>query len=188
VITSENARGDSPAVNLAEYRKHASLGAVALRKLVSRSDVRCYARDVAWRRTRDSWGGITLTLPKQAEVRLTAGYAVSVSRGDTVSIPADADEGKFRDAYDSAVRRFAYAPYLGIFRDDDTGQIEFDAVVITTSENEARDIATHCESLGGAYDFATGNGVFPYHVTDTGREQCQLCGAHPAALVDHKCR
>lgn len=29
-----------------------------------------------------------------------------------------------------------------------------------------REIATACESLGGAYDFATGNGVFHFHVRD----------------------
>jgi hypothetical protein len=165
MITSDKARGDSIAVTLSDYQRHAKHGATILAEL-TRANVRPYARDLAWRRTRDAWGGVTLTTERQSEVSPTSGYAVAVSRGDTIAIPADADAVKFRESYELAVRRFAYAPYLGIFRDDDIGMIEFDAVVIVATEVAAREIATACESLGGAYDFSTGNGVFHYHVAD----------------------
>jgi hypothetical protein len=165
MITSDKARGDSPGVTVAEYERHAAHGAMLLREL-TQGHRRSGAAGLAWRRTRDAWGGVTLTTERQSEVSPTSGYAVAVSRGDTIAIPADADAVKFRESYELAVRRFAYAPYLGIFRDDDIGMIEFDAVVIVATEVAAREIATACESLGGAYDFSTGNGVFHYHVAD----------------------
>jgi len=54
--------------------------------------------------------------------------------------------------------------YLGVFRDDDNNRIDFDPVTIVDSEAEVDSLGAYTHAVGGAYDFATGNGHFPPHV------------------------
>lgn len=166
MITKAQARGDSQGLSASDYRKHARNGAYELANLLGvRPDA--ITEERAWQSVQGAWGGVTITLPGQYIVTPVTGYAVSVSGsanfGHTIVRRIGVDRDTFVSAYREALRKFQGAPCIGVFRDDDTGLIEFDAVVIVADRDLARDIATHCGSLGGAYDFATGNGVWPYH-------------------------
>lgn len=173
MITEQDARGDSIGVTESDYRAHAKAGVRALNNYLFR--VNEFTRNEAWYAVQKPWGGITIAMETQLDVNPDSGYALKCCGGafpwSTLSISFSDDpftnsltRESFNARYAEAIKRFAGAPYIGIFRDEDTGLVEFDAVIIVATEQEARDIATYCESLGGAYNFSTGNGVFPYHV------------------------
>lgn len=167
MITQDQARGDSIGLSEEDYRLHAKRGAETLNSILFPVDT--VMRDQAWNAVQPEWGGVTIDMPDQIPYVADTGYALKCCGSpfpwNTLSIPFDAlTRERFNETYALAIERFGGAPFIGIFRDEDTQLVEFDAVCVVHSEQEARDIATYCESLGGAYDYSTGNGVFPYHV------------------------
>ena len=217
MITQEQARGDSIGLTRADYEKHVEAGKAALKSYLF--PVSEFMRDGAWQSVQKEWGGVTIDTRSQWPVEPEFGYALKACGSpfdwNTLSIPisvltdypAEYGRERFNAMYALAISRFAGAPYIGIFRDDDAGLVEFDAVVIVATEQEARDIATLCEGVGGAYSFETGNGVFPYHVVRCDHENkhvgrtcpevstantmsgaCKCCYRNPAVTADGLCQ
>jgi hypothetical protein len=166
LITQHEARGDSPRVTLAEYRDAQTRGKQLLDTLWV-SDGWDEASSWAYNETRKNWGGVTIDSRTGDVVSRDSGYAVSAKMPGERSIacPFNISEAGFQNVLTRARNEYSAAPYLGIFHDDETGTIEFDPVVIVETKRDARDIGTYTEALGGAYDFTTGNGVFPFHVS-----------------------
>lgn len=91
----------------------------------------------------------------------------TTSLGDTTGIPIEqaSDEAAFNLAFDQFVAANAAeldkeGRYVGVFRNQDTGQIEFDVSVTVPTKREAEALQLAAGREGGAYDHWTGNGVF----------------------------
>lgn len=171
VITKEQARGDSPEVTPTEYARACDRGKwIVAHYLRVAREVPTDVLDAIVASLTDEWGGVTLDARTWQAVAPSEGYAVAIAgnfAGSSLSCPIGSSEVTIHQFVRELVNAYPDVPYYGVFRDDDTGRIDFDPVLVVTDEGEARDVATFCGSLGGAYDFATGNGVFPYHVAET---------------------
>jgi hypothetical protein len=94
---------------------------------------------------------------------------------DQISCPLDASRAEFYAAMEKARGRYgdnqlsAKGTYLGVFRDPDSGRIDFDPTTIVHTRRAVDTLGAHCHSIGGAFDFATGDGVFPPHVKGTSK-------------------
>lgn len=128
----------------------------------------------AWGATRQEWGGMTIDAHTGDVVEdgMDA-YAMSVKDPETssVSVPITASKAQFEAAYQVAVHRFADElssenAYLGIFRDEDTGRIDFDPVLVVHTLDEVEAIGAYTNAVGGAYYFMDGNGYWPPYVAD----------------------
>lgn len=120
----------------------------------------------------DSWGGATID-PVTGEAKdFDHGFAVAIAGLDsTVELPETATKEEFDKAVDGAKDKFADQlqgrdTYFGVFHDDNKHTIDIDPVVYVTSQKDAENIAAYTHSVGGAYDFSTGDGVFPPHVAE----------------------
>lgn len=132
------------------------------------------ASEDAWQATRQEWGGATIdahtgrVLPQGADK-----YALSVKpQGEvSVSIPLTSGKQQFAKAFDYASKKFSPLltldnHYLGVFRDEEAGRIDFDPVVVVDTAAEAEAIGTYTHAIGGAYHFQDGKGLYPPHLPD----------------------
>ncbi len=92
-------------------------------------------------------------------------FASSIGQTHSIPIADAADQAKFDAAYDAFVaanedllRREDL--YVGVFRNEDTGMVEFDVNAIVDTERQAEALQLAGERTGGAYDWWTGNGVY----------------------------
>jgi hypothetical protein len=102
--------------------------------------------------------------PEKAE---SGPFAVSAKHEgqEAVRIPANATKAEFDAAMEKAKEQFPQLKdanhYLGVFHDAKLNEIHIDPVVIAKSTAEAEEIGAHTNAVGGAYNYATGNGLFP---------------------------
>ena len=56
--------------------------------------------------------------------------------------------------------------HLGVFRDEDTGRIDIDPVLVVDSLEDAEAIGAYTRNVGGAFSFGDGNGYWPPYVAE----------------------
>src|SRR5262245_40790284 len=125
-----------------------------------------------WGEVQKSWGGATIeaasgkALPDGIDK-----YALSVKpQGmEKVSLPENASQAQFDKAMDEARERYRdelekRQYYLGVFHDDDEGRIDIDPVLVVDTVHDVETVGAYSHAIGGAYSFATGDGVFPPYV------------------------
>lgn len=182
VITAAEARGDSRGVSAEEFERLASEGRARLADMAAHGQsVEGMRRNftalkaAAFHATRASWGGVTIDpatgtmLDHDANV-----YALSVKPAglSSVEVPLDATQTEFNERMDVAAGYFHDAlheegHYLGVFRDDDNNRIDIDPVVVVDNLHDVETIGAASHAIGGAYNFADGNGYFPPHVDES---------------------
>ena len=177
-ITKDEARGNSRPVTRDEFEYLALIGQQFLNTLkndapapLALSNGRRILADAAWIATRDEWGGITANAHTgslfDSNERV---YALTVKGDqDSVSVPIDASRAQFNDALYRAVRTFDFhfhGAFLGVFRDDDEGTIDFDPVIIVDSIELVEKVGAATHAIGGAYCFEDGNGYWPPHISE----------------------
>lgn len=181
VITAAEARGDSKPVSHAEFQRLAVEGQAKLDRFKANASPTT-GLDRNWDRIKrdsyleatQSWGGATIdshtgkALPQGANK-----WALTVKdKGvDTVSIPEGATKAEFDAAMDQAKERFRHIleredHHLGVFHDDDLGRIDFDPVLVVSRLEDVHTIGAATRAIGGAYNFADGNGYWPPHVRE----------------------
>lgn len=184
-ITAQEKRGNSRPVTADQFQQIARRGAEILNKL--RGTPQSTAGmdknwpqivDRSFQEAQKEWGGGTID-PKTGEFLTEPVDAYAVQATDrrvpgleTVEIPESAlrDPAQWQFAMEEAKRRFAPIlaqanHYLGFFHDMEKHNVEIDPVVIVDRPEDAEAIAAATRATGGAYHFATGNGLFPPHVS-----------------------
>lgn len=178
-ITADEQRGDSRPVSAAEFQRLAGLGQAQLDEFAANSapidgldenwdSIKSQAFDEA----QESWGGSTIDartgefLPDGADK-----YALTVKDEgiSTVFIPENSSRSEFNAAMDQAKEQFRpilerQNHYLGVFHDDDLNRIDIDPVTVVNTVEEVHTIGAATRAVGGAYNFADGNGYWPPYV------------------------
>lgn len=181
IITAAEARGDSRPVSREEFHRLADIGEGKLTKF-KRNASPIKGLDDNWETLKASshteamkeWGGATIdahtgeVLPQGVNR-----YAMTIKdKGvETVSIPQGASREEFDAAMDLAKERFRpilerEGSHLGVFHDDDLGRIDFDPVLVVDRLEDVHMIGAATRAIGGAYNFADGNGYWPPHVRE----------------------
>jgi hypothetical protein len=177
IKASELASYPSEEVSHEEFQQRAADGKEALDRI--QSDSRTTAdgpavinTDKAYEAVQGSWGGATID-PTTGEAKdFSSGFAVAIGGpNSTVELPETATKEEFDKAVSQATDKFADKlqgkdTYFGVFHDDSKKTIDIDPVAVVASKKDAENIAAFTHAVGGAYDFSTGNGVFPPHVAD----------------------
>lgn len=177
-ITAAEARGDSRAVSYDEFQEIAARGLNRLALLSRRTGTNGLDRHwdeikaKTYPKVLEPWGGATIDTEtgsplETAEPR----YALTVKpQGlDPVHIPEGASEADFYAAMDRARAAFGdelakSQRYLGVFHDDDEGSIDIDPVLVVDNLDDVEAVGAYTHAIGGAYNFADGNGYWPPHV------------------------
>lgn len=121
----------------------------------------------AYHATRESWGGATLDLTKGDVLNVSTGYAVSTgAQHSELSHDDAACLRRFADQVITMARKVPRGQLLGIFHDDDKGTVDFDTVYYTCNRTHAYAVAAAGHATGGIYDFATGDGVWPFYLDE----------------------
>jgi hypothetical protein len=180
-IGAEGIRGDSKPVSSAEFQRLANIGQDKLDQFKANAkpikgldDNWDTVKSDSYFEATQSWGGATIdahtgkALPQGVNK-----WALTIKdKGvETVSIPESATKGEFDIAMDAARERFRpilerEGSHLGIFHDDDLGRIDIDPVLVVDSLNDVHTIGAATRAIGGAYNFADGNGYWPPHVAE----------------------
>lgn len=179
-------------VTAAEFQQLASQGEKQYKALIANSaaitglnqqwdSVKAHA----FTQTRSAWGGVTVDAHTGVPVKGDAnGYALTVKEPgmDTVHVDPAADQATFNKAMDAAKTKFGdilarQNHYLGVFRDEDTGRIDIDPVLIVGSHHKVETIGAYTHAVGGAYRFKDGLGYWPPHVAEPATQQPELVGA-----------
>jgi hypothetical protein len=125
----------------------------------------------------EKWGGVTIDAhgggvvsqssqpPDPLSVSLLpsgSGVVISAAQGT-------ADPGVLMAAMQQAQTQFAdqlqaQGAALGVFRDETTGTMQIDPVLVVQGVSTARDVGAYTGATGGAYRFSDGNGYWPGHV------------------------
>lgn len=180
-ITAAEARGNSPAVSAAEFQRLARIGQERIAEFASNSSPTVgldehweSIRERAWTEAQKPWGGATIDshtgefLPDGADK-----YALTV-KGDgvgTVVVSESATADEFYAAMDEARAKFRPVlerqnHYLGVFHDDDLNRVDIDPVTVVDTLDDVHTIGAATRAIGGAYNFADGNGYWPPHVAE----------------------
>ena len=131
-------------------------------------------KDSSWEAVQEEWGGATIDAHTGEPIEGTPSlYAMSVKPPgmQSVRIPIGSDRASFDAAMDEARARFAtqltYDQFhLGVFRDEDIGGIDIDPVLIVDNIGDVESIGAFTHAVGGAYNFADGNGYWPPHIEE----------------------
>lgn len=182
-ITKDQARGNSRPVSSQEFQSLADKGKSQLDALLADTrPAHAFEDDDKWKTvktkayhaTRKSWGGQTINPATGNPVSPAKGYSISIRNPGqpTVAVAPDASRLEFNQAMDKAKADFAEQlagskTYLGVFKDDDNNVIDIDPVTIVETPEEVDSLGAYTHAVGGAYDFATGDGYFPPHVDPT---------------------
>lgn len=129
----------------------------------------------AWESVQEEWGGTTIDAHTgKPIVGNPKKYAMTVKPPgeESVRIPIGSDEQTFMDAMEEARKKWRQElryqqHYLGVFRDEDTGTIDFDPVLVVDDLTDVETIGAFTMNIGGAYNFADGNGYWPPYVEDS---------------------
>lgn len=130
--------------------------------------------DAAFNNVQKEWGGATVDAHNghvltKADAKGNH-YAVTARLGkEETTIPIGSSRAVFDRAYHTALTRYSDVldsdgGHLGIFRNEDTGKIEFDPVYHTTDTHTTEAVGTYSHSNGGAFNFRTENGHWTPHV------------------------
>lgn len=128
----------------------------------------------AYERAQQEWGGATIDAHTGAMVADDADqFAVTVRAPgeETISLPLDATPEQFAEAAAQAREAFSDTlsldgGHLGIFRNETTGAIEFDPVLVLNTTDEVETIGAATAAQGGAYHFKSGDGYWVPYVAD----------------------
>lgn len=138
----------------------------------------------AYQASRSDWGGATFNprTGRAVDFHEPDKHAVTVKTPgqETTTVPHNLNEQQFGKHMDAARKSYRQLRndqhYLGVFHDSDQGRVDIDPVVVTgdrtgkhresVGRERAQQIAAASHALGGAYHFASGNGVWPPHVAD----------------------
>ena len=180
-ITASEARGDSRPVSAAEFHAIAAAGRDQLTKMESDTSpvtglVSNWSslQQSAWQEVQKPWGGMTIDAHSGEALASDADkYALTVKPPGTatISVPEGASEAQFMAAMNEALVKFRplleqAGHFLGIFHDDDNHRIDIDPVVVVDTREEAEAIGAYTHNIGGAYNFADGNGYWPPHIAE----------------------
>jgi len=178
-ITKAEARDEARAVSADEFQSLAREGLNKIGVLnAQRQPIRGLddnwdkIKSGAWGEVQKSWGGATYDAKTGAPLPQGANrYALTVKPRDmeTASVPESATEAEFMAAMDRAREQFRGElekgqRYLGVFHDDETGRIDIDPVLVVDSMHDVETIGSYSHAIGGAYNFADGNGYWPPYV------------------------
>lgn len=179
-IVHSEARGDSRPVSSEEFNNLAEQG----RAMIANKRRYSYPitgldkkwndiKDQAYQAAQKSWGGITLDSHTGEIQNPKKGYALSVKEPgqESVSIPEGSTKAEFDSAMDEARKRFdsqlrSKDHNLGVFHDNDNKTIDIDPILIVKTPEEVDAIGAHTHAVGGAYNYETGEGHFPPHVSE----------------------
>jgi len=123
--------------------------------------ITCAVRQIAFKRSRASWGGATISVASNQFVPSDAtGYVFAT--GPTIEIPEDAGYTEFCEAFAKLEANYPDAEYFGVFHDNRKGTVDFNPVMFvrTRAEVDAA-YADGVEMPGGAYELHTGRGYWP---------------------------
>lgn len=181
VITAAQARGDSRPVSHAEFQRLATIGQAKLDKL-SADHAPATGLNEHWGKIKSetflevqkSWGGATIdSHTGQALPQGTHKYALTIKEAgmETISVHKHATEAEFSAAMDRAKTQFKpilerQGSHLGVFHDDENNRIDIDPVLVVTDHADVETIGAATHAIGGAYNFADGNGYWPPHVAE----------------------
>lgn len=129
--------------------------------------------DAAYQETRQPWGGLTIDSQTGQPLQSDAdAYALTVRPPGTptVNVPVHASAEEFTAAMNKARHHYRHLlerkdHHLGVFHDADLGRIDFDPTLIVHSPHEVETIGAHTNAVGGAYNFKSGDGYWPPHIT-----------------------
>jgi hypothetical protein len=180
-ITPAEARGDSRPVSAAEFHQVAAKGRDMLHQMEADTGpvtglVSNWTslQENAWQEVQKPWGGLTIDAHSGEALASDADkYALTVKPPGvgSISVPEGATQQQFEAAMNEALVKFRALleqsnHYLGIFHDDDNHRIDIDPVVVTDSREDAEALGAYTHNIGGAYNFADGNGYFPPHIQE----------------------
>lgn len=181
IITASEARGDSKPVSHAEFQRLAGIGQEKLDRFKANSSP-ITGLEQNWSAVKTSahsealkeWGGATIDAHTgQALPQGVNKYAMTIKdKGmETVSIREGATRAEFETAMNVALERFRpilerEGSHLGVFHDDDLGRIDIDPVLVVDRLEDVHTIGAATRAIGGAYNFADGNGYWPPHVAE----------------------
>jgi hypothetical protein len=185
-ISAAEARGDSRPVSENEFQRLAAAGRDELKAMMDNS-TSPVGLDRDWDAithrsyavAQGSWGGATFDAHTGAEfTNRDNKFALSVKPPgiETVEVPEGATEEAFAAAMRRARQAFAgplsmEGGALGVFHDDDLKRIDIDPVIVVGSQAKVETIGAYTHAIGGAYNFADGNGYFPPHVNPQAKAQ-----------------
>lgn len=123
------------------------------------------------------WGGATIDAHTGKALASDANaYAVTVKPpgSESVTIHENPSAAEWGHAVDTAIQRFGptlanQQHYLGVFHDNALGRIDLDPVVVVSTRAQSDAIGAYTHAIGGAYNFADGNGYWAPHVVTTGK-------------------
>lgn len=128
--------------------------------------------EAAWQAVQEPWGGATIDAHTGENIT-DHGYAITVKPAgmDSVTIPIGASRAEFARAMQEARIKFndlMLRKYhcLGVFRDQDSGTIDIDPVLVVDDPADAEAIGAFTRNIGGAYSFADGNGYWPPYIQE----------------------
>jgi hypothetical protein len=175
---SPSAQATSREVSHAEFQQVAAAGTARLAKMaegghstegLSKPSV----AEHAYAATREPWGGATYNPrtgdPVEFHGKDKHALAVREQGESSITVHPDAGQEHMQAAIGAAQERWSdklgrSQHYLGVFHDADKKQIEVDPVVVTRGKQAAQEISAATHATGGAYNFASGDGVYPPHV------------------------
>lgn len=110
------------------------------------------------------WGGVTYD-PRTGDI-INRGFASALGINNIqLPISEAMDFDTFVRTFKAFVRRnkeslMLQGHYIGLFRDEKTETVDFDVSILVHNKDDAENVQLALGLKGGAYDFATGNGIF----------------------------
>ena len=194
IIHHTEARGNSRPVSLAEFQALAEEGRQRYQAMLQ-NQRGTEGLDANWddikNRTyheiQKPWGGVTINsdtgapFPQGADVYALTARPPGVK---PITLPENPSPEEWHAAMDAA--RQAYGDilsreghHLGVFHDDDLKRVDIDPTIIVDNPHDVETIGSYTHNIGGAYNFATGNGYFPPHVAPGQEAPAQAAPAAP---------
>jgi hypothetical protein len=176
------AAATSHPVSSEEFQSRAAAGHAELTRMAGRKQSTAGfdndwqgVKDRAWNATREPWGGGTYSPRTGRPVEYTGKdkHALTVREPDQSPITVapemgrehfDAAMDQARDQYAGKLQRANH--FLGAFHDADQKRIDIDPVAVVSGRRKSQNIMAATHAVGGAYHFASGDGVWPPHVQD----------------------
>jgi predicted ABC-type ATPase len=129
----------------------------------------------AYNEIQKSWGGSTIDAHTGVPITGTPDqYAVTAKLPgqQTVSLGDKPDAQSFSTAMDRAKEVFRdtlqqQGSHLGVFHDDAAQRVDIDPVRVVDTSHDVEAIGAYTNAVGGAYHFASGNGFYPPHVSNS---------------------
>ena len=141
--------------------------------------------DHAYAATREPWGGATYNGRTGSPVNFHYPDKLALTVREPTESPISVHPAANRQQFGAAMEqaRAQFGPrlghshhYLGVFHDADAGRIDLDPTVVVGDPSgkhrqekgfqAAREVMQATNARGGAFHFASGDGVWPNHVAD----------------------